>query len=335
MNTFVGVSDAARLMNDLGVVVSTLSPEIDIQKLVVRLEEVLSNYDIQRRTQLEHEEDILEKMELFIDAKRLEGLSEVTLSGYRIELNLFANHIKKAVVQVTTADIRGYLAKNNHLQISTIDRKLNVLRSFFAWLVQEEMLLRNPTLKIKPPKQPKRLPKGLSVEELEIVRESCESLRERALVEVMYSTGCRLSEITNLKVADVNLQNMNARVIGKGNKERIVYLSFKALYHLKRYLISRNDDCEYLFVTYRKPYRKVSNRSIQDEINKIESRVEISKKLTPHTFRHTFATLAAEQGIEIADLQHLMGHEDPSTTLVYAHVTEERKQQAYKKYHVM
>jgi integrase/recombinase XerD len=150
----------------------------------------------------------------------------------------------------------------------------------------------------------------------------------------MYSTGCRLSEIMNMRINDINNQEMSLHVIGKGNKERIVYLSFKAMHHLRRYLKSRVDDCEYLFVTERRPARKMSNRSIERVIDKIESRANISKKLTPHVFRHTFATLAMENGADLADVQQLLGHEDPSTTLVYSHVSEERKKQAHKKFHV-
>lgn len=137
-----------------------------------------------------------------------------------------------------------------------------------------------------------------------------------------------------MKKADINMQSMSMKVIGKGNKERVVYLSFKALYHLNKYLNNRTDDCDSLFITLRKPYRAVGNRAIQREIDKIESRVSISKKLTPHVMRHTFAQLSMDAGIELADLQHLMGHSNPGTTLIYSNVSEERKQQAFKKYHV-
>lgn len=327
------VNDTARLMNDLGVVISTISPDVESQKLVVRLEEVLSNYEIHRKTQKDIENDLTEKLDMYLSAMKIEGLKSLTLAGYRIELNMFAQFNDKAVVQITTADIRKYLAHNNDWMISTVDRKLSVLKSFFGWLVREELLLRNPTAKIKAPKKPKRLPKSLSVEELEIVRESCDTLRERALMEVMYSTGCRLSEIQNMRISDINLQEMNARVVGKGDKERVVYLSFKALHHMRSYLKNRNDDCEYLFVTERKPYRKMSNRNIERIINKIEVRSQIPKKLTPHTFRHTFATLAMENGADLADVQQLLGHEDPATTQIYATVSEERKKNAHKRFH--
>ena len=328
------MQDTARLVNDINVIVTTLCPEIDIMKLDIRLEEIVSNYTIQRKTATDIEKDISEKIDLFIASKRLEGLSENSLKDYRIELNVFDRSFDKAIVQITTSDIRKYLAQNDKWKLSTVDKKLSVLKSFFGWLVREEILLRDPTAKINPPRKEKRLPKGLTIAELEMIREACTSLRERALIEVFYSTGCRLSELANMKKTDINIQSMSMKVIGKGNKERVVYLSFKAMYHLKKYLNARTDDCEYLFITLRKPYRGMGNRAIQREIEKIESRVSISKKLTPHVMRHTFAQLSMDAGIELADLQHLMGHSNPGTTLIYSNVSEERKQQAFKKYHV-
>jgi integrase/recombinase XerD len=322
-------------MNDLNVVVSTMFPEADMNVLPIRLEEILCNYEIKRKSDMQLENDIPEKMELYLASKKLEGLSKKTIYGYRSELLLFNEHCQKATALVNTADIRSYLASYNNAKMSTISQKLSVLKSFFGWLVKEEVLLRDPTGKVKLPKVPKRLPKSLTVEELEIVRESCKTLRQRALLEVFYSTGCRLSEIANLNIDDINLQSMSARVIGKGNKERIVYLSIKAWHHLNKYLHSRDDDCEAVFVTERKPYRRMGNRAIQREIDAIEKASGINKNLHPHVMRHTFATLSMDSGIELADLQHLMGHSDPATTLVYASVSEERKQAAFKKYHVM
>jgi site-specific recombinase XerD len=328
-------NDTGRLMLDLNVVVSTLCPDVDMNVLPVRLEEILCNYEIQRKSDLQLEQDLPEKIELYLSSIKLEGLSAKTLKGYKGELMLFSGFCQKATALVTTADIRGYLASFDNAKISTIGQKLSVLKSFFGWLVKEEVLLRNPTSKIKLPKTPKRLPKGLTIEELETVRESCTTLRQRALIEVFYSTGCRLSEISNMNKSDINTQTMSARVIGKGNKERVVYLSIKALHHLKKYLKSRQDNDIALFVTERKPHHRMGPRAIQREIDAIEKQSGINKKLHPHVMRHTFATLSMDAGIELSDLQHLMGHSDPATTLVYASVSEERKQQAFKKYHVM
>lgn len=326
--------DKLRLLNEVQSLVGTICPEVDINKLTIRMEEVLSNYDIHRKSFDEISQDIPEKVSMFISAMKIEGLSELTLDDYRIELGLFSEHCKKAIAQVSTIDIRNYLGSLEGIMSSTLGKKLSVLKSFFGWLVREEVLLRDPTSKVKLPKKPKRLPKSLSVEELEVVRESCSTLRERALIEVMYSTGCRLSEVSNLRRSDINMQAMNARVVGKGDKERHVYLSYKSMYHLKKYLMSRLDDSDYLFVTSRKPIRQMSNASIQREIRIIEERAGITKKITPHVLRHTFAQLSTDAGIDLSDLQQLLGHSNPATTLTYSQVSEERKQQAHKRYHM-
>ena len=328
------MNDNSRLMNDLNVIVSTLCPDTDLINLSIRLEEVLSNYNISRKSLSEIESDIPDNIEVYLASKKLEGFSNKTIKCYNSELMMFSDFFKKPLAQITTADIRKYLSSFSDVKSSTIGTKLSVLKSFFSWLVSEEILLRNPTSKIKLPKTPDRLPKGLTIEELELIRESCQTLRERALIEVMYSTAGRLHEIVNMDKDDINIQKMSTRIIGKGNKERISYLSFKALYHLKKYLNSRSDNNDALFVTERKPFNRISGRSIEREIDEIHKRSGISKKLTPHVLRHSYACLSMDAGIELADLQSLMGHSQPSTTLVYAKVSEERKQQAFKKYHV-
>lgn len=326
------INDKARLANELQVVIETLCANVDAQKLAIRLEEIVSNYSITRKTDEEIEQDLTEKIELFIAAKQLEGLSGETLKGYQIELGLFAKYMNKATVQITTGDIRSYLASNKDVMLSTMGKKLSVLKSFFVWLVQEEVLLRNPASKVKAPKTPKRLSKALSIEELELLRESCKTIRQRAFIEVLYATGCRLSEVHQINISDIDFQAMSCRVIGKGDKEREVYFSFKAMYHLKKYLNSRTDDCEALMATERKPIRRLSKRGIQREIGIIAKYAGLEDKVSPHVLRHTFATLTLNNGAELVAVQELLGHSSPDTTLRYARITEERKKEQHKKF---
>lgn len=329
------MSDKARIMNDLEVIVTTIQPDIDSIKLKIRMEEIIERYTITLKTQQQLEEDLLSNIRLYISSKRLEGLSELTLNDYYRELVTFEYTVQKPTVNITTADIRNYLASNESNMASTIGKKLSVIKSFFVWLVDEEIILKNPAARIKQMKQPKRLPKALTAIELEQLREACGSLRERAIVEVMYSTGCRLSEISNMKRKAINWSNSSLKVIGKGDKERVVYINPKARYHLERYLEEceeSENECEHLFSTERRPYRQLQNKSIQDIISKISSRTTIDKKVTPHVFRHTMATLAMENGIELGDLQQLLGHESANTTLRYASVSEERKYNAHKRF---
>ena len=322
------------LLNEITTVVKMTSGDYDEIKLALYLDDLLSTYTIEVKDEIDVKESNGDFLMMYINAIKLENYSITTITNYQYELNRFINFIQKNLLRVTTTDIRQYLAAQSHLKSGTIATKLTIISSFYNWLVQEEMLLKNPTAKIKTPKTPKRLREGLSIEELEIVRESCVTLRQRALIEVFYSTACRLSELRLLNIEDINWQDMSVIVFGKGSKERKVFLSFKALYHLKKYLKSRTDDCEALFVTERKPYRRLTNRGIQFQIDKIEQAAQVSKPLTPHVMRHTFATLAMDAGIELADLQHLLGHENPATTLRYAPVSEERKRDAFKKFHV-
>lgn len=329
------MSDNRKLINDMVVNLTTLFPGLDEIQLSIRVEEVVARFNAELKSVDGLKEDLIDNIKLYISSKRLEGLSELTLEDYYRELMLFEFRVGKPTVQINTTDIRQYLANNEGVMASTNGKKLSVIKSFFAWLVDEEILLKNPAAKIKQIKQPKRLPKALSAVELEQLREACHTLRERAMIEVMYSTGCRLSEVSGMKRKHVNWSNSSITVIGKGNKERIVYLNPKAAYHLEKYLDEckyAEIECEYLFSTERRPYRQIKNKSIQDIIEKVSKRSNLDKKVTPHVFRHTMATLAMENGIELGDLQQLMGHETPSTTLRYAAVSEERKHNAHKRF---
>jgi integrase/recombinase XerD len=293
---------------------------------------ILSLYDIQLARLPGAHPDIRDKADQFLSAKRLEGLSELTMKDYALELRIFSQYVSTPINQIATTDIRDYLSHFENLKMSSVSKKLSVLKSFFAWLADEEIIAKDPVRRIKPPKKEQRLPKALTIEELEMIRESCITPRERALVEVFYATGGRLSEIEALNKSDINYQAMSARVIGKGNKEREVYLSYKALYHLKKYVLQRLDDEPALFITERRPYRRVSNRAIQRAIKVIAARTGIQKSIHPHTFRHTFATLTLNNGADLSSVQALLGHSDPATTQVYAQVSESKKREAYRKH---
>ncbi|TCZ75338.1 integrase [Paenibacillus albiflavus] len=313
-------------------VVFDLCPQINITEVKTKLSEIITGFCIKKADEQTDHQDLLDKIELFLSGKQLEGLSKVTLDGYEMHLRIFADHVKKRADSITTADIRVYLGRFKDQKITTISTKLSVLKSFFSWLTSEEIIQRDPTMKIKPPKKEKRLPKALTIEEFEMLRESCMTIRQRAMVEVFYATGGRLSEIQALDRNSIDWQNSSTRVVGKGNKEREVYFSFKAMYHLKKYLMTRLDDESALFITERKPYRRLSKRGIQREIGIIAEQAGLQKRVTPHTMRHTFATLTLNNGADIAVVQQLLGHEDPATTQIYAQVSESRKREQHKKY---
>lgn len=321
-----------QLLSDVVAIIYDAMPDLQVEKMKSILSGAVSKYHIQRIAEDEPHPDSEEKMRMFLSSKRLEGLSALTLGGYELDLQIFFRHVRKRTDAVTAADIRAYLGQFDSLKMSTIGKKLSVLKSFFGWLTSEEILPRDPSAKLKTPKIEKRMPKALTIAELELLRESCVTVRQRAFIEVMYATGCRLSEVFGIDRAGINQQSMSCRVIGKGNKEREVYFSFKAMYHLNKYLRSRTDNCEALMVTERRPYRRLSKRGIQREIDVIAEAAGLSGKVSPHVLRHTFATLTLNNGAELVAVQELMGHADPQTTLRYARITEERKREQHKKY---
>jgi integrase/recombinase XerD len=324
-------SAGEHLISEIVGYISELVP-IDVETVRSRLSTIISPYHVHCVDSEEVHPDLHEKIKLFLSSKKIEGLSKTTLDGYKIELDIFADKVKKRADQISAADIRVFLAQFEHLKMSSISRKLSVLKSFFGWLTFEELLERDPTAKLKPPKKEKRLPKALKIEELEMLRESCKTVRQRAFLEVMYATGCRLSEVHDLNKSDINYQTMSCKVIGKGNKEREVYFSFKAMYHLRKYLMQRTDEDEALMVTERKPYRRLSKRGIQREIATIAKNAGLEKKCSPHTLRHTFATLLLNNGAELAGVQALLGHESPDTTLIYSQLSDEKKREQHKKF---
>jgi len=306
--------------------------EVDKPDLQQSLSVILAQYDIKPALVPHGHPDLQQKIKLFLAGKKLEGLSQLTLDSYELELKIFAEHVHKATDDITTGDIRTYLSEWDHLKASSLSKRLSVLKSMFGWLANEEILSRDPTKRIKPPKKEQRVPKALTIEELEMIREACVTPRERAMIEVYYATGARLSEVQQLNREDIDYQSMSVQVVGKGNKERTVYFSFKASYHLKKYLMRRLDDVDALFVTQRRPYRRLSNKGIQREIKIIAARSEVKKNVHPHIFRHTFATLMLNNGADLVAVQGLLGHTNPATTLIYSVLSDEKRKQSHKQY---
>jgi integrase/recombinase XerD len=293
--------------------------------------EILSRYDVKLKPVYGGNPDLDSKIEQYLAAKRFEGLSERTLTSYKGQLGVFARYMCKAVVDITEMDIKMYLGESKENKLSTICTKLTILRSFFKWLHEEDIIQKNPTVKININNKEKRLPKALKRDEVLIMRENCKTLRERAIIETLYATGCRLSELTQMG-RNIDFSGKGIRIIGKGNKERPVYLNESATYFLKKYLFSRLDDCDALFVTERQPYRRMGNRAVQREVERIAERAGIEKRVHPHIFRHTFATHLLENGASLMLVQELLGHTNPSTTQRYATMNESMKKEQYQKY---
>ncbi|MCY6957937.1 site-specific tyrosine recombinase/integron integrase [Clostridium brassicae] len=307
-------------------------PDIDQLKVRELVEEVLYKYDILPQETSLASSDIEEKLGIYLATKKLDGLSQQTLKNYQYNLMKFADYLRKPLVTITTMDLRMFLAQRcKGLKPTSINGQISILKSFFSWLVNEEYIPKNPAIKLKQTKEPKRLRHAMTEEEIELLRQACKSDREKALVEFLISTGCRLSEVVGVNKADVNWHEMSLHVIGKGAKERKVYFNTKAKILLKKYLLTRSDSNPALFVTSKRPHGRLGGRSIQREIKKIAKRAGIEKSVYPHLFRHSYATHKLNAGMSLPVIQHLMGHEDPATTQIYAELSEENIKHEYKK----
>ncbi len=288
---------------------------------------VLIDYSIQKQYS-SASADLDTRIRHFLGAKKIDGLSPKTLDNYRLYLTRFAAYVRKDTVDIRTDDIRSYISSLT-LKESSILTIINTLRSFFVWLTVEETISKNPMLKIKTLKQRRRnMRKSLTLEELERLRAACVTIREKALVEFFYSTGCRISEVAGIRLSDVDFAGRSVRVIGKGDKERIVYFSIKAKLYLEEYLRQRPGGVM-LFANTRAPYTGIHTRSIQKIIRHLGERAALPERLHPHLLRHTFATLALNNGMDITVIQKLLGHSQLSTTEIYTSISLENVRVAY------
>jgi integrase/recombinase XerD len=313
--------------------VSLLCPEIDQLKLREELLILLYNYEIGPAERALVASDIDEKVDLYLAVKKLEGLSSKTLKNYELILRKFSNRLIKPVSTITTNDLRLYMAvTTKNLKQTTIGTIISTFKSFFGWMANEEMIPKDPTRSLKTPKIPIRLRNSLTIEEVERLRDACNTVRQRALLEFIFSTGARVSEVVNAKRDDINWQTLSLRVIGKGDKERVVYISEKSKMYVMRYLESRTDNTPALFISQKYPYHGIGARAIQDEINNIASYAGFEKSIYPHLLRHTMATLALKAGASLTTIQTILGHTDPATTEVYAEISNDTVAAEYKKY---
>ncbi|WP_024833850.1 site-specific tyrosine recombinase/integron integrase [Ruminiclostridium josui] len=299
------------------------------------LEEELYNYDLQpAENAIVPYEGIPEKLVLFITTKKLEGLSSKTLKSYSLHLTRFSKNVQKRIEDIDVMDIRRYLAQYSQTGIkkSTLNTEISILRSFFNWLEAEDYILKSPMRKVKPAKKAKRVRKALSQEEMEILRMTCKTKRDKAMMEFFYSTGCRLDEVYKLNKQDIDWNKGTVNVIGKGDKERTVFLNARAKVHLWSYLETRADKNEALFVSAKKPFNRLGHRGYQKIFNELGKMAGITKSVHPHLLRHTTATTAVNNGASIQAVQKILGHTDPATTQIYADLNNEEVQLNHKKF---
>lgn len=294
---------------------------------------IMREYDVQT-AQVYDRSNLPRRVEAFLAAKRIDGCRPKTIKGYRERLKLFMTQCSKPVQAITTDDLREYLAylvDERHLMDNSVQAHINTLRSFFSWLVDEDNIRKSPMRKIKSLKIDKlRSRHPLTAEQLELVRDGCRGYKEKALVEFLVSSGCRVSEVAGLRVDDIDWRDRKCKVIGKGNKERTVYFSVRAKLMLQLYIAERRGG-EALFASSRAPYEPLTDRGIEKMISKLGKRIGMDRPLYPHLMRHTFASHALNCGMELTIIQHLLGHSDPKTTLIYAEIDPIRVQYEYNR----
>jgi integrase/recombinase XerD len=307
-------------------VVTTLGTTLNVQELKqvdAVLTVILTRYEVTEKTTdiTMYREGFPEEIKAFLISKSIKGLTKATLLHYKRTLIHFSNNVSKDIKSITSNDIKLYLLNYEHTHNtgkSTLDDKRRVLNSFFAWMVREDIIDKNPMLRIDPIKCDKKMREPLTDIELEQMRNAASTLREKALLEILYSTGARVSEITALNRNDLDYSAGRVKVFGKGKKERYCFLNARAQLAVKKYLFSRTDDKEALFTAGKEPYNRLGKGTIEKEIGNIGKRAEINRSVFPHLLRHTFATHMLAHGASIAEVQALLGHESPATTQIYA-----------------
>lgn len=322
-----------KIMEDI---VQQMLPYLDnaqLHKLQEVLEHSLFEYEIAGRT-IVTEDDSQELINSFVYAKRIEGCSEKTLKYYRTTIEAMTEAINKGVRHMQTDDLRAYLTEYQEKHGSsrvTIDNIRRILSSFFSWLEDEDYILKSPVRRIHKVKTATNIKETYTDEELEKMRDNCEELRDLAIVDMLASTGMRIGEMVLLNKADINFNERECVVFGKGDKERVVYFDARTKIHLQNYIDSRIDDNPALFVTLRAPHTRIKISGIESRLREMGKALEI-EKVHPHKFRRTLATMAIDKGMPIEQLQQLLGHKRIDTTLQYAMVKQSNVKQAHRKY---
>ena len=273
-------------------------------------------------------------LSMFLNAKKIEGCSERTLAYYKTTVEKLLDEIDDPIRKVTTDDIRDYLANYqglNDCSKTTIDNIRRNISSFFTWLEEEDYIIKSPMRRIHKIKTTKTVKEIISDEEIEKMRDRCNSLRDLAIIDLLYSTGIRIGELVRLNIDDIDFEERECIVFGKGDKERRVYFDAKTKIHLMGYINSRSDANPALFVTLDAPYDRLQISGVEIRLRRLGRELGINK-VHPHKFRRTMATRAIDKGMPIEQVQKLLGHSQIDTTMHYAIVNQTNVKVAHRKF---
>ena len=264
-------------------------------------------------------------MQMFFAAKQIEGCSSRTIKFYKTTLETMFSQIETEVRKITTEEMREYLSeyqKRNNCSNVTIDNVRRNISSFFSWLEEEDYILKSPM---------KRIHKIISDEAIEKLRDGCKTTRDKAIIDLLYSTGMRVGELVNLNIDDIDLEGRECVVYGKGDKERRVYFDAKSKVHLKEYIDSRADDNPALFVTLNAPFKRLKISGVEIRLRELGRELKV-ERIHPHKFRRTMATRAIDKGMPIEQVQKILGHSQIDTTMQYAMVNQNNVKASHQKY---
>lgn len=313
-----------------------------IRTISSEMNRYLNNYQMSKLNEVLYKRLDLDEKEIsneeylnkFINSKRLEGCSNLTLKNYTIHVSKLFNYLNKDIRTMDTEDLRNYLSyyqSKNNCNNLTIDGVRRSLSSFFTFLEVEDYIVKSPVRRIHKIKTDILVKETYSDEVLEKLRNNCSNIRNLAIIDLLASSGVRISELVNLNIEDINFEEKSCVVFGKGKKMREVYFDGKTKLHLQEYLDSRSDSNSALFVSLYKPYEKLKSRGIELMLQRLGEKNGINK-VHPHKFRRTLATRAIDKGMPIEQVQHLLGHTKIETTLLYAMVNQNNVKNSHRKY---
>lgn len=320
-------------------IVQEMMPLLNTQQIAALKETVraqLCNYDIRKKETalMCMDNNGMNYLQVFLRTFRQNGKSEGTIEQYRLHIGRMLAYIGKNVQKIEDDDLIDYMHKYKVLR-KVSGRYLNNMRlvfnSFFRWLQRRKVILRNPVDGLEPIKYRQVVKKPLSPEELEKVRCACEQERDLAMVEFLYSSAVRVSELTALNREDICWQSDDVMVLGKGNKEREVYLNARTHLHLKQYLESRSDDNPALFVSSKAPHERLTRAGVEYILSRLGAMAGVDN-VHPHRFRRTSATDLLRMGMPIEQVQELLGHTKIETTRIYCTVTKEQVRSSHRRY---
>ena len=303
------------------------------EKLQEVLQYTLVRYEVMETEQQENHSE-QNYVELFLSAKRIEGCSEKSLKYYKATIEMMIVTVGKNIKHIETEDIRRYLTeyqKNKKSSKVTIDNIRRILSSFFSWLEDEDYILKSPVRRIHKVKTVTNIKETYSDEALELMRDNCTELRDLAIIDMLASTGMRVGEMVLLNRNDIDFNERECIVFGKGSKERVVYFDARTKIHLQNYLENRTDDNPALFVSLKAPHKRLQIGGIETRLREFGKQLGLHK-VHPHKFRRTLATMAIDKGMPIEQLQQLLGHRKIDTTLQYAMVKQSNVKIAHRKY---